>query len=265
MTHLDGIDSAGTLGGDATVNDVISAIPVAPGDAGAGYVFGEVLAGSLAGSVFEDVNNDGVQDPGEVGVAGVDVTLTGTDDLGQRHRHHGADRRRRRLHVLGSAAIRRRRVHDHRDATCGSVGRDRHRRILGGDATVNDVVSAIPVGSGDAGTGYDFGELPPASLSGSVFEDLNNDGVQDPGEVGVAGVDVTLTGVDDLGNPVDVTVQTDVDGNYLFPDLRPSDATGYTITETQPAGLLDGIDTAGSLGGDATSERSDLGGRGRCG
>ena len=47
-------------------------------------------------------------------------------------------------------------------------------------------------------------------------------------------------------------MQTDVDGNYVFDDLRPSDAAGYTITETQPAGLLDGIDTAGSLGGDAT-------------
>ena len=34
-------------------------------------------------------------------------------------------------------------------------------------------------------------------------------------------------------------------------DLPPSDAAGYTITETQPAGLLDGLDTAGSLGGDA--------------
>ena len=123
---------------------------------------------------------------------------------------------------------------------------------LGGDATVNDVVSAIPVTSGDVGVGYVFGELPGTSLSGSVFEDLNNDGVQDPGEVGVAGVDVTLTGIDDLGNVVEVTVQTDVDGTYVFVDVRPSDAVGYSITETQPAGLLDGIDTAGSLGGDAT-------------
>ena len=70
--------------------------------------------------------------------------------------------------------------------------------------------------------------------------------------LGLPGVEVTLTGVDDLGNVVNVTVQTDADGNYTFMDLRPSDAAGYTITETQPAGLLDGIDTVGSLGGDAT-------------
>ena len=47
-----------------------------------------------------------------------------------------------------------------------------------------------------------------------------------------------------LGNVVDITVQTDADGNYVFPIWRPSDATGYTITETQPAGLLDGVDAA---------------------
>ena len=52
-----------------------------------------------------------------------------------------------------------------------------------------------------------------------MFEDVNNDGVQDPGEVGVAGVDVTLTGIDDLGNVVEVTVQTDVDGTYMFTDV----------------------------------------------
>ena len=68
------------------------------------------------------------------------------------------------------------------------------------------------------------------------------------GELGIAGVDVTLTGADDLGNVIDVTVQTDVNGDYLFDGLRPSDADGYTVTETQPAGFCDGIDTVGSLG-----------------
>ena len=115
-----------------------------------------------------------------------------------------------------------------------------------------DTISGIVVDPGDTGTGYTFGELPPASLSGSVFEDLNNDGIRDAAEPGIAGVDVTLTGTDDLGNAVSITVQTDANGEYVFDGLRPDDGAGYTITETQPAGFLDGIDTAGSLGGDAT-------------
>ena len=65
---------------------------------------------------------------------------------------------------------------------------------------MNDVISGIVVALERPGTGYDFGELPPAPLSGSVFEDVNNDGVVDAGEPGIAGVDVTLTGIDDLGN-----------------------------------------------------------------
>ena len=119
---------------------------------------------------------------------------------------------------------------------------------------VNDLISGVVVAAGDAGTGYDFAELPPASLSGSVYEDLNNDGVFDPGEPGIAGVDVTLTGVDDLGGVVTVSVVTDLGGFFEFTGLRPSDAAGYSIVEAQPVGFLDGIDTAGSLGGDVTVE-----------
>ena len=43
---------------------------------------------------------------------------------------------------------------------------------------------------------------------------------------------------------------TNASGAYSFGNLRPGT---YTLTETQPAGLLDGKDTAGSLGGVATT------------
>ena len=56
----------------------------------------------------------------------------------------------------------------------------------------------------------------------------------DAGELGIAGVTVTLTGTDDLGNPVTLTTTTDADGSYVFTDLRPGT---YAVTETQPAGL----------------------------
>ena len=240
------------LGGDATVNDVTSAIPVTSGDVGVGYDFGELPPATLSGSVFEDLNNDGVQDPGELGVAGVEVTLAGVDDLGNLvdvtvvtdadGNYVFADLRPSDATGYTITETQPAGLLDGID-TVGS---------LGGDATVNDVISGVVVAAGDAGTGYDFAELPPASLAGTVFEDLNNDGVVDAGEPGIAGVDVTLTGVDELGNVVDVTVQTDADGNYVFEDLRPADAAGYTITETQPATHLDGVDSAGSLGGDAT-------------
>jgi hypothetical protein len=88
---------------------------------------------------------------------------------------------------------------------------------------------------------------PPSSLSGLVFEDFNNDGQVDFGERGIAGVTITLTGTDDLGNSVNPPPQTtDADGAYVFLNLRPGN---YSITETQPAGSLQGIDTVGTAGG----------------
>src|SRR5262249_50565129 len=42
-----------------------------------------IAPSSLSGMVFEDFNNDGQVDFGEQGIAGVTVTLTGTDDLGR--------------------------------------------------------------------------------------------------------------------------------------------------------------------------------------
>jgi uncharacterized delta-60 repeat protein len=88
--------------------------------------------------------------------------------------------------------------------------------------------------------------LAPSSLSGFVFEDFNDDGQLDFGEKGISGVKVTLTGIDDLGNAVTLSQLTDSDGAYMFLNLRPGN---YTITETQPAGYLQGIDSVGTAGG----------------
>jgi hypothetical protein len=91
--------------------------------------------------------------------------------------------------------------------------------------------------------------LAPSAIQGLVYVDANNNGQVDFGELGTSGVAVTLTGIDDLGHAVSRTVQTDSNGVYAFINLRPSNATGYTITETQPAGFLDGQDTLGTING----------------
>ena len=91
--------------------------------------------------------------------------------------------------------------------------------------------------------------LVPSAVQGLVYIDFNNDGRVDFGERAVADVAVTLTGTDDLGRPVERTVRTDADGVYAFVNLRPSGAGGYTLHETQPAGLPDGRDTPGTIEG----------------
>jgi hypothetical protein len=124
--------------------------------------------------------------------------------------------------------------------------------ILYGTFSVSDIGSGVFAVT--ATTGQAIATDPhtihfrlPSSLSGLVFEDFNNDGQVDFGEKGISGVTITLTGTDFLGNAVNVPPQTtDSDGAYVFLNLLPG---CYYLTETQPAGYLQGIDSVGTAGG----------------
>jgi hypothetical protein len=86
---------------------------------------------------------------------------------------------------------------------------------------------------------------------GFVFEDFNNDGQIDFGEKGISGVAVRLQGTDSLGRSVNMTTTTDSVGMYQFVQL----ASGtYTITETQPTGYTQGINTVGTAGGSVSGD-----------
>jgi SdrD B-like domain len=94
--------------------------------------------------------------------------------------------------------------------------------------------------SGTGGT-----HTPEAAISGYVYDDASNDGVKQASEAAIAGVTVTLTGANDLGQSISLVAQTDASGFYQFPNLRPGT---YSLVETQPAGYLDGKDTPGTPG-----------------
>src|SRR5262249_9126126 len=126
---------------------------------------------------------------------------------------------------------------------------------LGSPAAFYDI-DASPSGAklGDYAVTVHKGTLEvvrPAGLSGVVFADLNNDGQVDVGEQGIRGVTIRLQGSDDLGRTIDVTTTTDTDGAYQFDWLRPG---SYTITETQPAGYTQGINSVGTAGGTVSGD-----------
>jgi len=126
-------------------------------------------------------------------------------------------------------------------STALSVGSHTIRAVYSGDSgfagSESTVVSTV---------------LAPSAIQGLVYVDFNNDGQVDFGERAVVDAAITLTGTDDLGNAVSRTVQTDGNGIYAFANLRPSNASGYSITETQPADLLDGRETTGTVNGVTT-------------
>ena len=111
-----------------------------------------------------------------------------------------------------------------------------------------DPITTNPGGPDDQGTSddptvVDPTPAPTGQISGVVFEDSNNDGIQQASEAGIAAVEIVLTGTDVLGNSVTRTVLTDANGVYTFTQLQ---AGSFTVTQTQPEGFSDGIDVNAS-------------------
>jgi len=109
--------------------------------------------------------------------------------------------------------------------------------------TVPSAISTIPMtGNNTISVDNNFAEVPILTgvVSGKVYVDTNNNGVPDGGEAGIAGVVMHLTGTDINGTAVSRDTTTAADGSYSFANLVPSNASGYTITEIQPAQYKDG-------------------------
>ena len=115
----------------------------------------------------------------------------------------------------------------------------------GADPATTNPSAADDQLTSDDPTSFDPPLVPTGVISGVVYIDDNNDGFQQPGESGISGVEVTLSGTDVFGNPVTRTALTDGNGRYTFDGLQ---AGNYTVTQTQPDGFSDGIDRDGSGG-----------------
>lgn len=236
--YLDGQDSVGSQGGDLG-NDVITNITLASNVNGTGNNFGEIAPSSLAGVVYFDLNNNGAIDGSEYGIQGVTVTLDGIDDLGNNvtlttttasDGSYGFENLRPGTYTLTESQ-----PDNYLD------GQDQLGNV--GGTLGNDSVAGISLGSNTAGSDYNFGEIVSSRVAGVVYVDANNNAQQDVGEPGIEGATITLTGTDDLGNPVLLTTVTNSDGIFIFESLRPGT---YTLSETQPGSYLDGQDALGS-------------------
>jgi hypothetical protein len=78
-------------------------------------------------------------------------------------------------------------------------------------------------------------QTPIGGISGTVFADANDDGDQDAGELGVAGVMVTLSdeGVAAAGVTFEQETETNAQGNYSFTAVPAGE---YTLSFSPPAG-----------------------------
>ena len=221
-----------------------------PGDSGTNNNFAELKTASLAGYVWDDsANNDGVKQAGEAGIQSVQVTLSGTSDLG------GISPVSLLTAADGSYTISNLRPGTYTLAEVQPAAYLDGKDAIGtpGGTAGNDQFTNIALTAGTHGANNNFGELRPASLSGFVWNDTaNNDGVKQTGEPGISGATLRLTGIDDRGNAVSQTTTTDATGAYSFAAMRPGT---YALVEDQPAGYADGKDTLGTPGGTAGNDQ----------
>ena len=192
---------------------------------------------SIAGSVLDDSGN---------AIPGVTITLTGTDVFGNpvtaetttdadgNYSFTGLNAGTYTVSEAQPAG------YDDGADTPGS---------LGGDASVNDVISSIVLAAGDNSIDNDFGEVLAATpdltgtIGGLVWRDADSDGQFDAGETLVSSVTVRL--LDEDGNVV-ATTGTNTSGEYLFTGLP---AGRYTVEVVPPTG--DDL-TVANQGNDAT-------------
>src|SRR5262249_31361340 len=114
--------------------------------------------------------------------------------------------------------------------------------LTNGSASVKVIYSYTPA----AVTNTPSPCMHDGSLSGFVYLDNNQNGVRDAADAAPQGVTVTLQ-----GNGLTTPATTDGNGAYSFTNLAPGT---YTVTETQPAGLDQGTNNIGNLGGTVSGD-----------
>ncbi len=196
-------------------------------------------AGSFSGRVWNDYNNDGLMDADEPGVKGVTLTLKRPDSatvltavsdetgaflfssLANGSYTFGVDVPK------GMLLARYRKEGD-------------LRSVLSGDDS--DFTRSFPVSAASPLTGMNVGLVDSAFVQGTVFLDVNYNGVYDEGEPPYAGV--TMEIIRTASERSMAKLRTDETGTYLFDTIRtgnyrlravlPDDGSTFSVVPTQP-------------------------------
>ncbi|HSD71621.1 MAG TPA: SdrD B-like domain-containing protein [Thermoanaerobaculia bacterium] len=189
-----------------------------------GLDFGnQLIPNAIGGIKFEDLNANGVRDPGEPGLAGFTIALNST--------------------TPGAPPV--------QSAVTDANGNFLFLNVAPGSYTLSETqrqgfsltvpaTNSIPVtlASGGSSIANEFGNFRgvlTGTISGSKFLDVNGNGARDPGEPGLAGVTITRTASINDPAGASLSVVTDAQGNFTFPAVPFGN---FTLTETVPAGFV---------------------------
>ena len=212
------------------------------------FGFYKPCTGSIGDFVWNDLNQNGVQDAGEPGIAGATVTLSGTNLYGMpvnqsfttlangAYQFTGLCQGTYSVSVTAPAGL-----------TPTSTGK-------GTPATDSNPSPSSVVLATDSSTDQtiDFGFFKPCtgSIGDYVFYDMNQNGIQDLGDTSLAGVTVTLTGTNIYGIAVNQSATTPASGAYLFSGLCQG---AYSVSVATPAGFIPTVTGKGTTATDSNT------------
>lgn len=195
-------------------------------------------SGSIGDYVWYDVNNDGVQDPGESGVNNVTVDLYIDNNADQNLDSGDSFIAQAVTDITGSYTF--------TGVPLGDEPGGAHYMVTVSDAfgvlnlfalttydfTLNRYNDPYPVNltpSNTSNMNADFGFNNYGSIGDMVWLDANQNGVMDSGERGVGGITVTLLVYGK--KPYEIITTTSPGGSYMFSDLEPGD---FSVSITVP-------------------------------
>lgn len=242
--YYDGGERIGSAGGSkhdvGNQYSVFTGIVITSALDAVNYDFCEHIGANLSGWVYHDRSNEGTFNrPGEEGIGGVTIELV----------LNGA--------VVGTTTT---------STASGNVGYYQFTNLAPGTYTVrevqpanwldgkdregskggvagDDIITQIVLDYGDDAVEYNFGELLPGSIRGTVHADEGEVCDFDHPEHMLAGVRIDL--LDASGNLLKTTY-TDANGAYEFTGLAPGE---YQVREHQPTEYFDGGERIGTAGG----------------
>lgn len=200
-----------------TFSDTDSSDPVFDGG-----LYGSAVAPATVGDrVWLNLNENGLQDSGEPGLAGVSVELSRIDGTGVQFTTTDSSGAYQFSAAPG----------DYRVSWLAPVGYGLVEADQGTDDDADSDALGLPGGSfgmsavftlhaGDTVVNLDAGfrSTTPGFVGDRVWYDRNGNGLQDPGEWGLAGAEVRL--LDDTGEVVAITYSGG-DGAYGFSEVSP--------------------------------------------
>ncbi|MBQ6382754.1 MAG: hypothetical protein IJJ42_04065 [Clostridia bacterium] len=200
------------------------------GDVKENMSMGMILPGRVDGTLFADLNDNGIQDAEEKGLRGAAVQLMGEE--GEAFRAEIEENseyyfdavmpgRYRLVFTLPENAVFAKTVQG------GNTIREEE------GSTVSGASEWFTVAAGAEVTAPVCGALTLGRISGRAFADPDGSGKQSTGENGAEGVTLILTPTrDDLQ---EMTAVTGPDGSFLLDQLHPDT---YTLTVTMPEGTV---------------------------